>query len=145
MSVEYRDVEGFPGYRVGSDGTLWSCKKREPERNPCTGNIRKMRWTNDGEWRRIGGSPGPKKYRRTVLCDPQGKRVNRFIHNLVCEAFHGPRPGHWTEWHACHTNGDPLDNRAKNLRWATPRENNWDDQIRHGTHTCIKRWGFCPE
>lgn len=27
-TVEYRDIEGFPGYRIGSDGTVWSCWKR---------------------------------------------------------------------------------------------------------------------
>lgn len=24
-TVEYRDIQGFPGYRVGSDGTVWTC------------------------------------------------------------------------------------------------------------------------
>jgi hypothetical protein len=26
--VEYRDVPGFPGYRVGTDGSVWSCWER---------------------------------------------------------------------------------------------------------------------
>lgn len=23
-TVEYRDIKGFPGYRVGSDGSVWT-------------------------------------------------------------------------------------------------------------------------
>lgn len=26
--VEYKEISGFPGYRVGSDGTVWSFTKR---------------------------------------------------------------------------------------------------------------------
>jgi hypothetical protein len=25
-TVEYRDIQGFPGYRIGSDGTVWTCR-----------------------------------------------------------------------------------------------------------------------
>lgn len=28
FSVEYRGIEGFPSYRVGSDGSVWSGKRR---------------------------------------------------------------------------------------------------------------------
>jgi hypothetical protein len=27
MTVSYRPIEGFPGYRVGDDGSVWSCKR----------------------------------------------------------------------------------------------------------------------
>lgn len=54
---------------------------------------------------------------------------NALVHQLVCIAFHGPRP---TPTHqAAHNNGNPLDNRAVNLRWAT-RSENTKDALRHG-------------
>jgi hypothetical protein len=53
-----------------------------------------------------------------------------YVHTLVCEAFHGPRPDELHQ--VAHWNGDRQDNRAENLRWATPRENT-DDARRHGT------------
>ncbi len=53
-----------------------------------------------------------------------------YVHTLVCEAFHGLRP---TPSHqVAHGNGDRQDNRAENLRWATPAENSADAR-RHGT------------
>jgi hypothetical protein len=59
---------------------------------------------------------------------PQQKRL---IHQLVCQTFHGPKP---SVRHACaHSDGNPKNNRADNLRWALPTENNADKR-RHGTH-----------
>lgn len=44
----------------------------------------------------------------------------KMVHQMVCEAFHGPRSaGH----EAAHINGDATDNRSTNLMWATPRQN----------------------
>ncbi|WP_431490988.1 HNH endonuclease signature motif containing protein [Paraburkholderia fungorum] len=55
-------------------------------------------------------------------------RKNVTIHVAVCEAFHGKRPaGH----EAAHWNDDKDDNRADNLRWATPVQNA-DDKRRNG-------------
>jgi len=51
------------------------------------------------------------------------------VHRLVCEAFHGPCPS--DKKLVAHANGDPLDNRPSNLRWATYAENRADDR-RHG-------------
>ena len=52
-----------------------------------------------------------------------------YPHKAVLEAFVGKRP---SGMEACHNNGDPFDNRLKNLRWDTPR-NNQLDRIKHGT------------
>ncbi len=74
----------------------------------------------------IGGSPRPE-----IRVSKNRKRRGYLLNRLVCEAFYGlpPSPKH----HAAHNNGDSSDNRAENLRWATPKEN-MADKRRHGTH-----------
>jgi hypothetical protein len=52
------------------------------------------------------------------------------VHVVVCTAFHGSRPSPVHQ--AAHRNGVPTDNRAANIRWATPKENQADRE-RHGT------------
>ena len=59
------------------------------------------------------------------------KPLNLKAHVVVCTVFHGPRPSDRPE--VRHVNGNPADNRASNLRWATPAENA-RDKLRHGTH-----------
>lgn len=53
-------------------------------------------------------------------------RVNR----LVAFAFHGKPTT--SQHHAAHWDRDTRNNRAENLRWATPKENH-ADMVRHGT------------
>lgn len=49
-----------------------------------------------------------------------GKRIDRTVHSVVAETFHGPCPsGHVV----AHKNGDKSDNRAVNLSYATHRAN----------------------
>jgi hypothetical protein len=50
-------------------------------------------------------------------------------HRLVCEAFHGPPPS--PRHGVAHGDGDPANNRADNLRWATGSEN-MADMVAHG-------------
>lgn len=52
------------------------------------------------------------------------------IHRLVCEAFNGPAPS--PNHVVAHGDGNHLNNRADNLRWATQTDNN-RDKISHGT------------
>jgi len=53
-----------------------------------------------------------------------------YIHRLVCEAWHGPRP----EGMECrHLDGNPFNNTPDNLRWGTSKENA-QDTLRHGHH-----------
>lgn len=77
-----------------------------------------------------------------------GKRQSvRVVHQLVLEAFVGPRP---EGYEACHNNGDPSDNRVENLRWDTKSANALDS-VRHGTHWqarkthCAKGHEYTPE
>lgn len=63
-----------------------------------------------------------------AVVGPNRKRIRTSI--AICAAFHGPKPGN--DYVVCHNNGDRLDNRAVNLRWATQKEN-IQDKYRHGT------------
>lgn len=52
-----------------------------------------------------------------------GKGNSRPVHQLVAEAFIGPRPANMD---VAHADGDGGNNRVKNLRYATRSENNGD-------------------
>lgn len=55
------------------------------------------------------------------LVNAEGRQVTRFVHRMVCEAWHGPPP---TPKHqAAHGDCDKENNRPENLRWATQAEN----------------------
>lgn len=118
--VEYRDIPEFPGYRAGSDGTIWSCRSRNG-RGPLK-----------TEWRRLAPRINPRGYKDVLLYYQDGagnrKRTLRTVHSLVLEAFVGPRPAGQL---ACHGNDDPSDNRKTNLKWGTPLDNA-ADAIRNG-------------
>ena len=79
--------------------------------------------------REISTPPLASGYPRLNL-HKDGRCEHRLLSRLVCEVFHGPPPSDRHE--AAHCNGDPSDNRASNLRWATPTENAADKEL-HGT------------
>ena len=58
-----------------------------------------------------------------------GHRRQLYLHQIVCAAFHGPRP---EGMDACHNDGDVTNNRSTNLRWDTPTANHADMKT-HGT------------
>jgi hypothetical protein len=57
-----------------------------------------------------------------------------FVHQLVLEAFIGPRPA---GKEACHKDGNKSNNRSTNLRWDTKKANA-EDSIRHGVFPFLK-------
>ena len=59
---------------------------------------------------------------------PGSPRKCRYVHQLVMEAFVGPRP---EGMEVCHWNDDGLDNRLENLRYGTATDNRID-RIRNG-------------
>lgn len=69
-------------------------------------------------------------YRQYKLVSRDGIRVHVRANRLVLETFSGPAP--CNKHHAAHNNGNRLDNRLDNLRWATAKEN-CADQTKHGT------------
>lgn len=68
----------------------------------------------------LNTEPGGYGYRVVHLSIDRRRRC-ALVHNLVLEAFVGPRPG--PAWDGAHLNGDREDNRLANLRWCTKKEN----------------------
>lgn len=108
VAVEYREIPGYPGYEVGSDGTVWSNRRRN----------RKQLQTQESNG-----------YLRIEL-QLNGVGQKRAVHQLVLEAFVGPCP---EGMQACHFPiRDRSHNHLSNLRWDTPKENH-ADMLVHGT------------
>ena len=77
-----------------------------------------------------------KGYRQIVLIDDNGNARHMYVHRLVLMAHVGlpPSPTH----QAAHwPNANRADNRLKNLRWATPRENSADKRRAANTTTTL--------
>lgn len=70
-------------------------------------------------------SPGrnPKGY-LSVGPMRDGKRKTFFLHTMVCEAWHGPKPSPTHQ--AAHRDDNKDNNTPDNLYWATPLENHAD-------------------
>lgn len=74
-------------------------------------------------------------YLFVALTKDNGKGKNVKIHQLVCVAYHGPKPLDKTL--VRHLDGNPLNNHPDNLAWGTPHEN-YLDSVKHGTHMLAK-------
>lgn len=108
--VEYRDIDGFPGYQIGSDGNA---------RSHVMGDV----------WSPLAPVPTSGGYRQITLVSLGGKHVVRPLHQLVLTAFAGPAPKGMEPRHG---NGVRFDNRRENLTWGTHVENEADKHL-HGT------------
>jgi hypothetical protein len=117
--AEWRAVPGWP-YEVSDDGIV----RRSTHDRP-SGGVRPGRVLAD--WADRHG------YRRVHLSTP-GKHACVFVHRLVALTFIGPAPS--DEHHVAHFDGNPANNRADNLRWALPCENE-RDKSRHTAHPRI--------
>ncbi|QDP54003.1 MAG: putative uncharacterized HNH endonuclease [Prokaryotic dsDNA virus sp.] len=53
--------------------------------------------------------------------DDHRRQAPRKVHQLVCEAFHGPKPFETAV--VIHKDEDALNNRPENLKWGTQKEN----------------------
>ncbi len=124
-TVHYADVPGFPGYRVGTDGTVWSCWKR--------GN----RPVVMGDWKELKPTPVECGYRRINIYR-NGERFHYQLHTLILETFVGPCSDGMVCRHFPDRN--PANNRLDNLQWGTEVENN-ADRVVHGTTNRGERCG----
>ncbi len=125
-TVEYRDIPGYPGYRVGNDGSVWSSLKVFYLR---AGDFAGMVSQPSDSWKRLKPSyRGQFKYGTVALHRGERQRTER-LHSLVLLAFVGPRP---SGYHCRHLDGNPSNNILANLTWGTVTENQ-RDRARHGT------------
>lgn len=119
MEATWMPIKGFEdAYEVSDQGEIRSIgrmRKRGAGQSWQEGQLMKQ-WTQ-GSY---------------LYCDlrKNGTKTKARVHVVVLEAFIGKRPSGML---ACHNNGDPLDNRLCNLRWATAQEN-MADKLKHGTH-----------
>lgn len=113
--VQLRHIDGWVGYAVGDDGSVWSCLKTGPSK--CFAGWRRLKPTNQRGRLAVDLSNGKKKLKRSV-------------HTLVLEAFVGPRPDGCVARHV--VTNDATNNCLWNLQWGTSSENE-ADKVRHGT------------
>jgi hypothetical protein len=112
-----RDIPGFEGYAVDTDGNVYS-------RRPL-GLSRQLR----SNWSPLRSGKDKDGYLMVILQVDGTKRVAK-VHHLVLEAFVGEKP----KGHECsHKNGIRSDNRLSNLEWSTKREN-IAKKKEHGTY-----------
>lgn len=111
-----RELAEFPGYFAKSNGTIWSSwtngGKRQDELRECSPD------TIKGGYLRV----------RLRVATQQYKHAQ--VSHLILAAFVGPRP---VDAVACHYDGNPQNNKLRNLRWDSRKENE-EDKKQHGTH-----------
>jgi len=123
--IVWKSIPGWVGaYEVSDDGQVRSLDRI------AAGHRVKGRILKPGH---------NKKGYRVVTFTRPGVRKSYPVHRLVAEAFIGELP---QGWHTMHINGDNTDNRAVNLRYGTPSENELD-KVRHGNNPNANKT-HCP-
>lgn len=117
MDEEWKPVPSVPGMKASSLGRVWMDDHQKPM--PHGG----LRWykhnpTFGYEEKSATGRPGVGK--RRILRVGTLKKTFK-IAQLVCEAFHGPKP--FPKAVTIHIDEDPTNNTPSNLRWGTQKEN----------------------
>jgi len=115
-TVVYEDISGYPGYRVGDDGSVWFAWR----------TCRSGRRLTD-RWKEMKQGTHAKGYRYVNLTPAEGGKYRTFrVHRLVLEAFVGACP----EGMECrHRLGIKTDNRLTEISWGTPEENREDNRV----------------
>ncbi|WP_336974201.1 NUMOD4 motif-containing HNH endonuclease [Sphingobium aromaticiconvertens] len=124
----WRDIPGYEGlYQASSDGQIRSLDRIVALRGRYGQLVRRKLKGVVLSQTMQEATPG--YFRWTVGLSRDGHCSTRLVHQLVMEAFVGPRS---SGIEVAHGDGDPLNNRLDNLRYATPAENT-ADKVAHGT------------
>lgn len=113
LAEEWREIEGFPGYRVSNHGRVESTRTGSPKIMVPVA---------------IGG-----RHRHLTVKLSRGARGTEQkwqIHRLVMRAFAGE-----SELQVNHIDGNPTNNRLENLEYVTCREN-----VLHARRTGLHTW-----
>jgi hypothetical protein len=115
--VRLKAIPGvLPIYAAGADGRIWS--------------------RSTGRWKPLAAHKSERGYLSVCVCHSRGRYRTRWVHRLVCFAWHGKPNRRGLE--VLHRDNDRANNRPRNLRWGTKAEQ-WQDRRLHGTATIRKR------
>lgn len=121
--VEYRSIPGLPGYKAGSDGTIWSCWKIK-NADGVTGYRKTKHWHQIKRSNIVSTARNCKTPRMYVTIKnsaaSKGSEM-RYCAELVLLAFTGPPPVGMT---FAHKNSNTLDDTPGNLWWGRPLTKN---------------------
>ncbi len=123
-STVYKDIPEFPGYRISTDCSVWSCRGHWGGFAP-------------GEWHQLVPVKGATGYLQVKLCR-DGMAYVKKLHVLMLEVFVGPRPPGMVARH--YPDRNPGNCSLGNLVWGTPRENSADRRS-HGTEAAGSKNG----
>lgn len=108
--MRLREIEGFDGYFVKEDGTVWSTLGQGNRRNGKT-----------CELRQIKGRATKKGYLRVCIRNcSTNRRTDKYIHRLVAEAFVENLDNKNI---VNHIDNNRQNNHYNNLEWVTQKEN----------------------
>lgn len=118
MNTElWRPIKDFDGYEVSDHGNVrcWN------NQNGCGSKVATPRLLKLTKF--VG-----RDYYKVAISNKDGRRDRR-VHQLVLEAFVGPRPS--PNHVVMHLDDNGLNNHVSNLKWGTNQENS-DDMVRKG-------------
>lgn len=125
MEYEWRPVIGYEGIyevRPGVDGGM--VRRVSPIKRSSVG-------------RELKGID-PQGYARAILSKPGIKPIEKKLHEMILEAWVGPKP---PKHEGLHKDDIRINNTVDNLYWGT-RSQNMNDMVRNGRHGKFTKPGY---